>query len=204
MRKRNILSVFLLAAVLAFVQCGPQAEESTEDLSLEEQAAQALFFQLGLIDLGGIFWEGPAVINSCSGTTLEAGVYCGTIIAQGQEIQQDTVEKNFRLFYTSQAGASVTTKNYLVMPHFNGYPFGYEVLMSGSLSSTTNDSDFQLDLTQNAVSINPNTGYDILVSKFRVEKAADELKGSFQVVLSTSSINGDAVLQYNLTAKRGY
>ncbi|MCB1172650.1 MAG: hypothetical protein KDK39_03750 [Leptospiraceae bacterium] len=204
MRRTTLLVALLLATTLQLNHCSAQAEESTDDLTFEEQALQAALFSAGLVDLGGLYWQGEATMDACTAITVDAAAYCATMISQGQQIQQETVHENIRILFTSQAGVNVSTKTYLIMPHFNGYPFGYEVQMAGTVNTTKNLADYNLTLAQTAVSINPNVGYNIAVNSFIADKTEGELKGSFTVVLSSAAVNGDATLNYHFAAKRSY
>ena len=200
MRKHILPTILLAALSLLILQCSPQAEESTGDKTTEEQFAQALFYQLGLVNTEGLYWVGTGAINSCIGSTLEASPYCGTLISKGEQIQQENVEKNVHLTLTDVQGSALTAKLYLIAPHFNAIPSGYEFAMSGTKSNISNYQNSGITLAQTSVLVNNNTGYNI---NFKTEFIDEKQIGSLTAVLSTGSVNGDAILTYNIELLRG-
>lgn len=186
-----------------FVNCAAEAEESPDDSSDEELLLNSFLINAGLLPPNGIFWEGSASIDSCTGTTLEAGAYCGTLIAQGQQIQQDSFEKNFYLSQDSFGAGIVTAKLFLLAPHFNVVPTGYLYQTQGTLTAGQTSQTNILTLTQTAVLRNDNTGYTITFTSIRFEdRPVEGLVGAATVVLQSDAVNGDAVLVYKITAKK--
>lgn len=206
MRKTIYQILLLFIFFIATIQCSAQAEEGADDQSMEDKILAAFLFENGFINTGTFYWSGTAAVNKCTGTSGIADAMCGTIIADADAIQQQKQNKNLYLVLTNIKGPLINGELVLFAPHFNAITFGYEYAMSGNLLDTSKGNNNILGgmtLSQSSVLRNDNTGYDINISNYRTEEINNKQIGSLTATLSNAAVDGDVILEYNLSLNNG-
>lgn len=204
MRKLLITLPLLFALGLTFTNCKSGAEETPQSKQdFEDQVLQAFLFSSGLLGPQGIYWNGAATIEQCSGNTTDTLVACPLLINKGEEILSTTLNDNLN-FALAVSSTGITGRLYLVTPHYNSGFFPYELQVGGTYTPGTEYQTNIISLGQTGETplIGTQTGFNMTLRDFRAEERPSGIKGQFTVELSSGTINGTGTLIYNFDSEQ--
>jgi hypothetical protein len=204
MRKLFFLLPLVFALTLPVVNCKSQDEETSQaNQDPEEQVLLAYLFSAGLLGPEGIFWNGAATIEQCSGDTIETLAACPLLISRGEDVLSQTVKNNLNLTL-AVSSTGITGRVYLVTPHYNTGVFPYEFQVAGIYrpGAEYQTNIIRLNQTGETPLIGTVAGYNVSLADFRAEERPAGLKGQFTVHLTSSVITGTGVLIYNFDSEK--
>lgn len=196
--------VCIITLLLLSANCKSADEEAPNaDLSFEEQAFQALLFNLGVLGPQGLSWNAAATIEQCGGTSIETLSSCETTLSAGQDALREAFPRNINitLFVT---GTNISGRMVLVAPQFNSAYYAYDFNVSGTYQPGAEYQTNIISLNQTGITtgLGEASGYNLTLTEFRAEERPSGLKGQFSVNMTSSFLGGVGILNYSFDSEK--